>query len=335
MDLPVKIKAIAKSFPGTRLIPYSAHMKRYGLRYREMVSFTGSEDACSIYNRSSDNYIIYYNDVDHARNASKRYRWNIAHELGHIALGHHRDYPEARLMRSELSSQTYKELEQEADMFAAYILVPHIILQCLGIQGHEELSSLCGISSAASGVRKKEFDLWRRRHKGEQYDFDILNLYAPFVESNELSKRISTWLNKYRRCNYCSALVAVHHSYCRVCGSAAWTKYVTEVPPMKYSGIEIDDQGRALECPICKNTELSEDGGFCMICGESIINFCSDDNPFGGCDYRLPLSGRARFCPHCGQKSTFFARGILKAWNQEEKKTEFVGLDDDNDKLPF
>lgn len=40
-------------------------------------------------------------------------------------------------------------------------------------------------------------------------------------------------------------------------------------------GYALDDNGRALVCPRCKNEELKYAGDYCKICGTYLINKCS------------------------------------------------------------
>lgn len=54
-----------------------------------MITFVESKDACTDFYANKNLYYIYYNDVDASVTTSNRYRWNIAHELGHILLKHH------------------------------------------------------------------------------------------------------------------------------------------------------------------------------------------------------------------------------------------------------
>ena len=114
-NIPVKIKAITRSFPNIRLVSYSKHMKKENLSYDAMIDFTGTKDACTDYYAMVNFYIIYYNDIDRNITTSNRYRWNIAHELGHIMLNHHITHKKTRIFRNELSNSEYNELEEEAD----------------------------------------------------------------------------------------------------------------------------------------------------------------------------------------------------------------------------
>ena len=127
-SLPVKIKAVARSFPNIRLIPFSKHMRCFHLSYNQMITFVESKDACTDFYANKNLYYIYYNDVDASVTTSNRYRWNIAHELGHILLKHHVNNQKTRIFRSSLTDTEYNELEAEADYFAQLILVPHAVL---------------------------------------------------------------------------------------------------------------------------------------------------------------------------------------------------------------
>ena len=135
LSLPLKIKALCKSYPNIRLIPFSTHMKRQNLTYKEMLEYCGTSDSCADYYAKADKYIIYYNDIDkHNLIDSNRYRWNIAHELGHVLLNHHKTNNGTRIFRSSLTNAEYNYLEYEADYFAQLILVPHVVLYAFKIQ---------------------------------------------------------------------------------------------------------------------------------------------------------------------------------------------------------
>lgn len=330
LELPVPIKKITKSVKNVRLIPYSTHMARFNLSYSEMLSFAGTEDAFTDYYHDADLYVIYYNDVKQQLISTNRYRWNIAHELGHVVLQHHKKHKESKLFRSTLSKAVYDILEAEANLFAAYILVPHIVLLTCIIQKESDISKVCRISVSASKVRYDQFTTWCRRKHGEPYDLEILTLFSRYVESKPLKKRAQVWLNQLRRCRHCGSLVSLSHNYCKICGNPSNIHYRMEDNPMKYPGIEVDEKGRAVVCPVCQNTQLHDDGTFCIICGTEIVNFCINSGPFGECNHEEPLPSNARYCPYCGGESTFLRKGFLSPWNSP--LTEDV---EDDLPLPF
>lgn len=108
---------------------------------------------------------------------------------------------------------------------------------------------------------------------------------------------------------------------------------------MKYEKIELNDTGKAVICPVCGNEETLEEGEFCHVCGEILVNMCEreiydDGERIGYCIGHKPLPGNARYCPYCGEKTTFFKTGALKPW-EEELRPDFEGISDEDDTLPF
>lgn len=335
LALPVPIKKIIREgFPNIRLISFSKQMKRRGISYEEMKRLYGTADACTDYYVDSDTYIIYYNDVDELKISSNRYRWNIAHELGHIALDHHKKYEQSRIFRNEISNELYSIIEDEANMFAAYILVPHIVISCVADRHHIGIGKLCKVSGAAAVRRYEAIQAWSRRGTAEQYDMDLLGFFSYYVEKRAFSKSARKWLNAHRACKRCSSPINLRFTaFCEVCGTQVSGHYKMKDDIMKYSQIETDLLYRAIECPVCHNTEIAESGNFCIICGNLLINQCEDaqDQYGASCNNTEPLPGYARHCPFCGGQSSFFKRGILPAWNA----LDFSDLSDDDGKLPF
>lgn len=334
LGLPVPIKAITKSLPNVRLIPYSTQMKRRNLNYSQMISFAGTEDACTDYDANSDLFVIYYNDVSYSHTSSMRYRWSIAHELGHIVLEHHKKYSASRIFRNSLSPTLYQELEDEADMFAAYILVPHIVVSVIGADSdHLLLKNTCRISRAAAEYRLRMLWDWRSQSGIEAYDFALLNRFRLFIDKSSCPQNMQSWLNTHRSCPKCHTPVPTLRShrthYCAVCGSTHPPHYEKEKKIMVYPGISTHDNFNAIECPVCHNTEATADGTHCMICGEELINICTsyEYSNVVRCDNSLP--GNARYCPQCGSPSSFLKRGLLKSWDGKPFVDKTIG------ELPF
>lgn len=317
LKLPIPIKAIVKSFRSIRLVPYSRQMSELNLSYDGIRSFAGTDDAVTDYISSSDIYLIQYNDVDAIRLKSNRHRWNIAHELGHIALSHHKEYSQTKLFRNSLDDETYKKLEDEANLFAAYILVPHIVINIVCDFNDTSLSMLCGISGKASEFRTECYKLWKRRGRFEPYDARILSFYADFAEEYQMPRKsLRQWLNEHRVCTFCKSNIGNHNQhFCTTCGKPYSRDYEMRHAIMIYEGIELSETGVAVRCPVCDN-EQTAPGTYCIICGSTLTNSCTSEeyNQTEKCEDILP--GNARYCPHCGSKSSFLKYGYLSAWNQ-------------------
>ena len=106
---------------------------------------------------------------------------------------------------------------------------------------------------------------------------------------------------------------------------------------MKFPGIELDNNSRPMICPNCNNEEIAPPGDYCMVCGVHLYNSCSStqyDNNYVSEECKYPLPGNARYCPHCGAKSTYLNRGWLDPWDGNLASTN-VFQQVDEDSLPF
>ncbi len=96
--------------------------------------------------------------------------------------------------------------------------------------------------------------------------------------------------------------------------------------------IQVDDHGRFVECPVCKNTEFSDDAQYCKICGMNRSNLCIPDDS----SYQHYNPANARFCEFCGAKTTFFQHKLLLPWNEVVGKANNGGfIQVDEEELPF
>ena len=320
--IPVKIKDLVRSFTNIRLISYSKHMKTLSIAYSDILKFTGTKDACTDYYAEYDLYIIYYNDIDKNITTSNRYRWNIAHELGHIMLEHHKEHKKTRIFRSGLSTFEYNELEEEADYFASLILVPHAALLGFKIKNANNIKLMCRISEPAAKRRYYEFAEWKSHlNANDEYDNRIFHLYFNFIFK--------------KKCKNCgTGVIQRYGKYCPICGQKNKLEW-GDVDNMKYPLLETHENGKLKECPICHNEETGIDGSYCQICGKQLINICVNMECTG--DESLPCN--ARYCPTCGQQSSFLKNGLLKLWNYEEylqHSDPYFNLPDEIDEeLPF
>ncbi len=331
IGLPVPVKAMAKALPKCRVIPYSVHCKRYQLTRKQMIEYTQTDDACSDYDVSTERTLIYYNDIDANKTKSNRYRWNIAHEIGHLWLKHHIKYKETRLFRSTISDVLYNQLEDEADTFAAYLLVPHAAVAILSkgqLIYQKWLSQNCRISNPAAHQRITYYRQWynanglQKSHKlKDSYDLQIARLFS-----------------HYFTCKICKSKNASKYGweYCPVCGEREFL-YDEGENAMIYSSLNVNELGKPYSCPICKNEETNIAGDFCQICGARLANHCvaQADLPSPGsvscCEDAAHLPDNARYCPYCGGETFFFARGILPEWRNSPENLD----EDDIDELPF
>lgn len=323
INIPVEIKKICKSYPNIRVIPFSVQMRRRNMTLEEVYAQCETEDACADYYAHANKYIIYYNDVIKWKYInSNRYRWSIAHELGHILLGHHIKYEKTRIFRSELSNSEYNYLETEADYFAQLILVPHAAIASFSIKDARTIKILCQISNSAATRRHREYIEWHKHMSNDdKYDNRIFRYYFNFI-----------FKRKCKKCN--TGLIQRYGKYCPVCGQKNTLQW-GDGDKMKYPLLETHENGKLKECPICHNEETNIDGNYCQICGSYIINKCENFD----CGNTNTLPSNARFCPLCGGRSSFHNANFLKAWDYNESTTVkdgFLSIPDVFDmELPF
>lgn len=90
-----------------------------------------------------------------------RQRFTVAHELGHILLGHVGKY---QLVNRE-PSRGDSPIEQAANVFAARLLAPACVLWALDARTPEQIARLCDISYQAATFRAERMELLYQRGK--------------------------------------------------------------------------------------------------------------------------------------------------------------------------
>lgn len=309
-------------------------MREYNISYKNMILQCETDDAYTDYDFHKDLYIIYYNDIDVTKTKSNRYRWNIAHELGHIVLDHNLNSENTKLFRNKLDDYEYTILEKEADSFASYILAPYLPLFFLGIRTTIDMKNMCKISSPAAKYRFSEYVKWLKstkniNPKNNLFEYSLWELFFQTV--------------KCKRCNQIF-IGKKEYKYCKICGNPQIFFYWRN-EKMTYSKIELNENQKPLECPRCKNEHLPSDGEYCQICGGHIYNNCTNVNSgYNNCEHGERLDGDARYCPYCGSPTTYYLDKLLKDYKEEFEQPsnnhilttkKVTNEDDNNDDYPF
>lgn len=130
-ELPVSLNKIAKA-SGIKLIKNSD------------VNLLSPNERGYAENVHGKWYIV-YNDDD----SIPAIRFTVAHELGHIYLGHDFDKGYVRSKRFVVKPQT----ESEADVFAARLLCPAVVLWKLDLHTADEIATACNVTNACARIR--------------------------------------------------------------------------------------------------------------------------------------------------------------------------------------
>lgn len=153
---------------------------------------TGSQIGLAFYDKGYFRVIIDCTDI------LTRRRFTLAHELGHIILGHLlTDNSQGRIFdiselsilshdkeqQAEHTPKTRKrkkpQIERQADAFAAKLLAPACILMGLNIHTPQEISVFCNISMASAKIVARDLN---KRYKNDDFlinDYEV-KLYENF-----------------------------------------------------------------------------------------------------------------------------------------------------------
>jgi len=295
------------------LTSYSELMKRFNRNRDAVKKCLGSPDGFTVWD--GHNYSISYNDDESLGN---RIRFTLMHEVGHIYLGHLTDFESTTLYQNSLTIQENRVLENEANAFARNVLVPVPMYFGIKDKSVSNISSYFGITETAARTRIDFFDR----------DLNIIKYL-------DLAKKISLVYRRFmkkQKCIICNAQFFEKHLYCPICGSQNTLRWGDG--NMIYPKIDVNKDGKLMECLCCRNEETSINGNYCQICGSYLINECTNANCQNG-----PLPTNARYCPLCGSQTTLFNSGMLKSWNYdesfEEPEINYFGDSKQGEELPF
>lgn len=160
---PANILLHIDHVPNCVAIPYSRQCRDLFANDRELFErCLASNDAYTDYLAPKEQYIIYYNDGFVPPWQQARMRWTLAHELGHVLLGHHILHPACHLGQDALPEDTLRLLDQEADVFAAELLAPLPLL--FAMEEYERylpadsIARHFGLTRTAALVRREQLD---------------------------------------------------------------------------------------------------------------------------------------------------------------------------------
>jgi Zn-dependent peptidase ImmA (M78 family) len=292
--------------PRWRLITYTKRLendRKYGI-----VSEPATASAFTLYHPKKNEYKIYYNDNENKR----RILFTLCHEIAHILLNHLKDFDKSNMSRGGIANKEYKEyavLETEADVFAKNILVPIHLVNELNLN-IDDVYSIFNISRVAAETRCQTLQKDLFGLNAKRYD-ELKNCHHQFIKK----------YSRLKRCKKCGSLILEDNkTNCLVCGA----DIKKEESSVKYRDILLNQNGHLSECLVCDNEDIKDEDIFCKICGNPVINLCSNKN----CNCQL--DGNARFCSKCSSESLFYNRGVLNKW--EKEKYPNMTIEED---LPF
>lgn len=149
--LPVDLNVVCRKL-GVRLRSYlsaDALVQKIGAR--------GTTDGALLFYQG-DPLILYDSELPPGR-----VRFTVAHEIGHLVLGH--VVPGQRTMVNREPSSWDNPMETSANQFAARLLAPACVLWGLGLHTEDEIAEACHISKQAARFRAKRMEALYVRNK--------------------------------------------------------------------------------------------------------------------------------------------------------------------------
>lgn len=113
----------------------------------------------------------------------ERRRFTLAHELGHILLGH---VDRVGVLNREPSPED-DPMEQAANVFASRLLAPACVLWGCGVSSAAEVAQLCGISQTAAAFRWERMQRLYRRNKflASPLERTVYAQFRPYIETHK------------------------------------------------------------------------------------------------------------------------------------------------------
>ena len=151
-ELPVNVGMICRHY-GWHLNDYQSNME--AIDALTLSELTKQTDGFCVYT-GGKYYIFYYANMPVARQ-----RFTIAHEIGHIMLGHIGVGQCTRINREPAAGDAPEETQ--ANQFAARILAPAWVLHSIRTLTPAEIADVCEISLEAAAFRAQRMQMLEQR----------------------------------------------------------------------------------------------------------------------------------------------------------------------------
>lgn len=113
-----------------------------------------------------------------------RKRFTVAHELGHIFLGH----PLVAGFHARTTGGKLPQTESEANVFASRFLAPACVLWGLNVHTAADIARICEISAEAAEIRAKRMAALYKRNVflASPLERQVYSQFERFIEQNRL-----------------------------------------------------------------------------------------------------------------------------------------------------
>ena len=133
-------------------------------------------------------FFVFYDEHIYPK---ERIHFTLAHELGHIVLGHHMQRGIfcrfKHTGRNKRIINRFARKEMQANVFASRLLAPACVLHALHIHSAEDIATLCGLSLQAAQIRMKRLQVLEKRNKWgtSPLECQIIKQFTPFINQQK------------------------------------------------------------------------------------------------------------------------------------------------------
>lgn len=182
LTYPLNIIRIIQNIPELRLWSYQYYAKTHLCTIGDVIKLCNSKSGCIIGNQCSKQFLILFNNAMPPGHVL----WTLAHELGHYLLCHTQTNISSEEVCSVAENELIqvhqcKEMEQEADYFAATLLSPFPLYKKLNINSSLDIQRVFALSTEASINRMAQYSKWKDKHYKRAFDSDIISLFTPWI----------------------------------------------------------------------------------------------------------------------------------------------------------
>lgn len=291
-ELPIDVDSLFED-NGWLLMPAETAEQQVGMSIP--IEFWQNDSAEALTCYYADKFITLYKTQGRI---PQKIRFTKAHELGHIVLNHLTDYEQPDSFSIERSSE-YHTLEREAEMFAAEVLAPTPVLRDIDLFEAQYIQTVCDISESAADITVSDINLDLNVSEADKNA--VLRKFHKFIYSASYLKRV-----RKNTCPLCGVALSGNENHCQICGEKIHRSLYDH--PKLYGSPPQTHNGRLLYCPKCKNAVFRGGRVECPNCGQSLYNKCT--NP----EHKWLLPGFARYCPYCGEVTTYYSSGVITEW---------------------
>lgn len=179
ISYPIQPKLILPCVPKScRMLTYQKTAKVAGCTVQDIAVLCKSNSGATHYDPDSNRYLILYN----ASMNQGRILWTLAHEIGHICIGHLEAIEEAEIAYTE-QRDSYDQFESEADYFAWNFLAPLPVMREMGIRSESEIRTTYGLSAQAAALQYDRYTKWCRSHIKTAWENNILREFRHKFQS--------------------------------------------------------------------------------------------------------------------------------------------------------